>query len=81
VREVALTRNPGGRFGAFVATPRPEVPAPPLHLVLELADGTVTRLVNADQTADADVRSFAQQLADAVGCPCRDRDEWKPISA
>lgn len=81
VREVVLTRNPGGRFGTFVATPRPEMPAPPLHLVLSLADGAVMRLVNADQTADDEVRSFALQLADAVGCPCRDRDEWRPVSA
>lgn len=80
VREVALTRNPGGPFGAFVATPRPEVPAPSLHVVLALADGTAMRLVNGDQTADAEVRAFAQQLAHALGCPCHDSDEWRPTS-
>lgn len=70
VREVQLTRNPGGPFGAFVAKPRENVPAPPLHVVLVLADGEV-RLLNRDQTPDVELQTFAQQLAQALGCRCR----------
>ncbi len=82
VREVRLTRNPGGPFGAFVARPRPEVSPPPLHVELALEDGAAHRFVNADQTPDADVVQFGQSVARALGRPCRVIEEgWSPATA
>lgn len=80
VREVRLTRNPGGPFGAFVARPRENVPVPPLHVVLVLVEGDV-RLVNRDQTPAEALKTFAQQLAASLGCPCRETDGWPLASA